>query len=135
MTVKVNDIRQAQLFCGHVSEWQSEINTQVIDLMFLQRILDIYGLKVAETSEAKDIAELKETLTSFLGHSVEGQKRRLRQHEEYLVNIAQDRVLLKDRDMPFKHKDMENEMIEFRTGYQRLRNALYEKVEQLKNFQ
>lgn len=134
MLVEVNDRKQAQLFCGQVGEWQSEINTQVIDLMFLQRILDIYGLKAVETTEARDIEELKKTLTSFLEHRVEGQKRRLRQHEGYLRNIAEDRVLLKDRDMPFKHKDMENEMRDFRTGYQQLKTALYDKVERLKNF-
>ncbi len=134
MSVEVNDRKQARVFCSEVREWQSEINTHTIDLMFFQRILDIYGLKAAETGEARDIEELKKTLSSFLEHRTEAQKRRLRQHEEYLENIAEDRVLFKDRDMPFKHKDVEIEMQEFRTGYQGLKNALFVKVEQLKNF-
>ncbi len=134
MSVDVNDRKQAMNFWSEAREWQSEVNTHTIDLMFFQRILDIYGLKAAETAEARDIEELKKTLSSFLEHRTEAQKRRLRQHEQYLQNIAEDRVLLRDRDMPFKHKDVALEMQEFRIGFQTLKKALFEKVEHLKNF-
>lgn len=134
MSVEVNDRKRAQEFYNEVKNWQSELNTHVIDLLFFQRILDIYALKVAETNEARDVQYLKQTLGSFLEHRVGIQKHRLREHEEYLLKIAEDRVLLKDKEFPFKHKDAEKEMNEFRVGYRSLNQSLYAKIEQLKNF-
>lgn len=134
MSVEVNDRRRAQLFYNEVKNWQSELNTHVIDLLFFQRILDIYSLKVSETTEARDVHFLKETLASFLQHRVEIQKRKLRGHEEYLHKIVEDRLLLKDKELPFKHRDMEKDMNDFRTGYRSLNQSLYTKIEQLKNF-
>lgn len=134
MSVEVNDRAKAQAFYEEVRQWQSEVNTQVIDLMFFQRILDIYGLKAAEAGDAADVVHLKRTLTSFLEHRVEGHKRLLREHEEYLLKIVEDRVLLKDREFPFKHQDVKKEVQDFRVGAQSLKTSLYEKIERLKNF-
>lgn len=134
MAVEVNDRKQAQQFYNETKRWQSEVNSLVIDLMFLQRILDIYGLKVTEPVEQRDIAFLKDTLSSFLNFRAEKQKELLRSHEEYLQKIVEDRVLLKDRDFPFKHKDVQEDMNDFWKGGIRLKNDLFAKVEQLKQF-
>lgn len=134
MSVEVNDRKQAQEFYNEVKNWQSELNTHVIDLLFFQRMLDIYALKVANTEEERDVYYLKQTLSSFLQHRVDIQKRRLKDHEEYLQKIAEDRILLKDKEFPFKHKDAEKDMNEFRLGYRSLNHSLYAKIEQLKNF-
>ncbi len=134
MSVQVNDRKRAQQFYNETREWLSEINSLVIDLVFFQRILDIYGLKVSDPVEKRDIEGLKSTLLSFVEHRVENQKLRNKAHEEYLQKVIEDRVLLKDKDLPFKHKDLAGEMQDLRQGGGRLKNELYEKVEQLKQF-
>ena len=55
-------------------------------------------------------------------------------HEEYLQWVMEDRVLLKDRELPFKHKDMAEEMQDFRTAGGGLKASLYNKIEYLRNF-
>jgi len=54
-------------------------------------------------------------------------------HEEDLQKVVEDRVLLKDRELPFKHKDMVEEMQEFRIAGNGLKNDLYNKIEQLRS--
>lgn len=134
MSVEVNDRKQAQQFYNETKRWQSELNSLVIDLIFLQRILDIYGLKVGDAVEQHDIAHLKETLSSFLEYRVEKHRSKLRTHEGYLQKIVEDRVLLKDRELPYKHQDMQAEMQDFWQGGMSLKTELYNKVEQLKQF-
>ena len=132
--MEVNDRKLAQRFYNDTREWQSELNSIVIDLMFFQRIVDIYGLKATDLVEKRDIEILKDTLKSFIEYRVENQKTRLKVHEEYLQRVVEDKVLLKDRDLPFKHQDAEKEMQDFRSGGIELKNSLYEKVEHLKQF-
>ena len=134
MPVQVNDRKLAQRFYNETREWQSEINSLVIDLMFYQRMMDIYGLKETNPTEKRDIDLLKETLSSFREHRVENQKTRLKAHEEYLQKVVEDRVLLKDRELPFKHKDMLVDMQDFRMAGAGLKNSLYNKIEYLRNF-
>lgn len=134
MAVEVNDRKQAQQFYNETKQWQSELNSLVIDLMFLQRILDIYGLKISDAAEQRDIGHLKETLSSFVEFRVENQKEKLRIHEDYLQRIVEDRVLLKDRELPYKHQDAKVEMEDFWQGGTSLKRELYAKVEQLKQF-
>jgi hypothetical protein len=134
MSTLVNDRKLAQQFFNETRAWQSEMNSLVIDLMFFERILDIYGLKLFEPAEKRDLELLKETLKSFLMHRVEAMKLRLKIHEEYLSKVVEDRILLKDKDLPYKHADMEKEAKDFRLGGGRLKSDLYKKVEQLKQF-
>jgi hypothetical protein len=133
MSVEVNDRKQAQHNYSETREWQSELNTLVIDLLFYQRMVDIYGLKATNPTEKRDIELLKEILRSFIQHRVENQKTRLKIHEEDLQKVVEDRVLLKDRELPFKHKDMLEEMQEFRIAGNGLKNDLYNKIEQLRS--
>ncbi len=132
MAVEVNDRKQAQQFYNETRQWQSELNSLVIDLMFLQRILDIYGLKISDALEQRDISHLKETLNSFVQFRVEKQKSKLKTHEDYLQKIVEDRVLLRDRELPYKHQDIRTEVEDFWQGGISLKNELYTKVEQLK---
>jgi phosphopantetheine adenylyltransferase len=134
MSVEVNDRKQAQQFYNETKRWQSEMNSLVIDLMFLKRILDIYGLKISDAAEQRDINHLKETLTSFVEFRVEKQKSKLKTHEDYLQRIVEDRILLRDRELPYKHQDMKTEVEDFWQGGASLKNELYTKVEQLKQF-
>lgn len=134
MSVEVNDRKLAQQFFNETKQWQAELNSLVIDLMFFERMLSIYGLKIIDPVESRDLNLLKETLSSFLEHRVEGYKNKLKQHEEYLQKVVEDRVLLKDRDLPYKHQDVKNEVVDFRSGGFSLKQQLYDKVEQLKEF-
>ena len=134
MSTQVNDRKLAQQFYNETRAWQSDMNSLVIDLMFFERILDIYGLKLLEPTDKRDLEFLKETLKSFLEHRSEAMKGRLKEHETYLQRVVEDRVLLKDKDLPYKHSDMEKEVKDFRLGGGRLKNDLYNKVEQLKQF-
>lgn len=133
MSTEVNDRRLAQLFYNSVKEWQSETNSSLIDLLFFQRILDIYGLKAMDSILSRDVEILKRSLVTFLDQTSETHKRRLREHEEYLQRIVEDRVLLKDRDLPYRHKDVEKDVEAFRKTYWELKNELFAKVEHLKN--
>ncbi len=134
MSVEVNDRRLAQRHYNETRQWQSELNTLVIDLLFYQRMVDIYGLKATDVVDRRDVQMLKETLSSFLQHRVENQKNRLKLHEDYLQRVVEDRILLKDRELPFKHKDMAEEMHDFRTAGAGLKNELFQKIEQLRSF-
>lgn len=134
MSAQVNDRKLAQQFYNETRSWQSDVNSLVIDLMFFERILSIYSLKISDPAESRDVNLLKETLKSFLEHRVEIHKSLLKQHEEYLQKIVEDRVLLKDRELPYKHKDIQQEVAEFTSGGVSLKNQLYQKVEQLKQF-
>lgn len=134
MPVEVNDRRQAQRNYNETRQWQAELNSLVIDLLFYQRMVDIYGLKATDAIEKHDIRLLKDTLRSFLEHRVENQKNRLKMHEEYLLKVVEDRMLLKDRELPFKHKDMAEEMHDFRIAGGGLKNDLFNKIEQLRTF-
>lgn len=134
MAVEVNDRKQAQQFYNETKQWQSELNSLVIDLTFLRRILDIYGLKISDSAEQRDISHLKETLGSFIEFRVEKQKSKLKTHEDYLQRIVEDRILLRDRELPYKHQDIKTEVEEFWQGGTSLKNELYAKVEQLKQF-
>ena len=131
MSVEVNDRKEAQRNYSETREWQSELNSLVIDLQFYQRMVDIYGLKANDAIEKHDVNLLKETLSSFIQHRVENQKNRLKMHEEYLQKVAEDRVLLKDRELPFKHKDMLEEMLDFRVAGNGLKNELFNKQDAL----
>lgn len=133
MSVEVNDRKLAQRNYNETREWQSELNTLVIDLLFYQRMIDIYGLKAGDPIERRDVQLLKETLESFIEHRAENQRFRLKMHEEYLQKVVEDRVLLKDRDLPFKHKDMVHEMQGFRVSGNGLKNELFSKIERLRN--
>ena len=134
MSIEVNDRKQAQRNYNETRQWQAELNSLVIDLLFYQRMVDIYGLKASDSVEKRDIQLLKETLNSFIEHRVENQKNRLKMHEEYLLKVVEDRVLLKDRELPFKHKDMAEEMQDFRMAGSGLKNDLFNKIEQLRTF-
>lgn len=134
MSAQVNDRKLAQQFFNQTKGWQSEVNSLEIDLMFFMRILDIYGLKISDPAEKRDLSLLKEILSSFLEHRMDNVKNRLKMHEEYLQKVVEDRILLKDKDLPYKHRDMEEEFGDFRKGGGGLKNDLYQKVEQLKQF-
>ena len=90
------------------------------------------SVEVNDRKEAQ--RNFNETLGSFIEHRVENQKNRLKMHEEYLRKVVEDRVLLKDRELPFKHKDMTEEMKDFRIAGGGLKNDLYNKIEQLRSF-
>ena len=134
MTVEVNNRRQAQQFYNETRQWQSELNSLIIDLMFFERILSIYALKITDPTESRDVHLLQQTLKSFVEHRAENQKERLKNHQEYLQRIIEDRVLLKDRELPYKHQDIQKDLADFRVGGGSLKKELYEKVERLKNF-
>lgn len=134
MSVEVNDRKLAQRYYNETREWQAEVNTMEIDLLFFQRIVDIYSLKATDPVERRDVELLKDTLQSFLQYRMDNQKTRLKNHEEYLQRVVEDRVLLKDRDLPYKHQDAEKEMNDFRSGGLELKKSLYDKIEHLKHF-
>lgn len=130
MSTPINDITVARQYLEQTAQWQAELNTLSIDLLFFQRMLDIYGLK----SDPQDLYDLKQRLQAFIRQQIEERKRTVSTHHEYLKPIAEDRVLLKDREMPYIHKEQEQEMLAFRRSAQDLKDELYRTVEELKNF-
>jgi len=129
---QTNDRKQAQAYYDEARTWHAELNSLVIDLMFLQRIAGIYGLKVTDPDESRELAALQDDLTVFLKQHVESYRERLQAHEQHLQKIVEDRMLLKDRELPYRHQDLQTATRKLRTEGFRLREELYAKVEALK---
>ncbi|MFM1876377.1 MAG: hypothetical protein RL266_2114 [Bacteroidota bacterium] len=132
MPTETNYIRQANAFYQEAREWQSETNSLMIDLMFLQRILGLYALKIVDQTERNQIDQLNGKLGSFISNQLQKQINELKLYVERLQKIVNDQILFKDRELPYVHQEHLKAMNELRSAGGRLKTDLYDKVEQLK---
>ena len=96
-------------------------------------MLDIYGLK-AESSEVRvEQVELKKMVGDVIEVRLTNLKRNLKENEETLRKAASDGLLFKDRELPYRQKDDENEMNEAREAIHGLQERLYTFIERLKS--
>lgn len=131
--MEINDTRSASQFLSENKAWQSEVGSWEIDLLFCSRMLDIYGLK-ADSSELKaEQVELKKMVGDVIEIRLMHLKGGLKKNEVTLSKAAADGLLVKDRELPYRQKDDENEMNEAREAVHGLQQRLYSFIEQLKS--
>lgn len=123
---------QAQEYLSAARRWQSEIDSWGIELMFLQRMLDIYGLKAHDEAQTNQVRSLKARMVSFRVDDCQQVKQSLAEHDGHLRQIVEDRLLLQDRQLPYKHGDAEQSMQEARVTYLQLQASAFGLIEVLK---
>jgi len=124
----------AKEYLAAVKVWQAELNSWATELMFLQRMLDIYGLKAMEEPQSGHVRTLKQSMTRHLKESTEQLKKLLHHHEEHLALIVEDRLLLVDRELPYKQRETERAVQECRAGFHGIQHAAFNIIEELKRF-
>ena len=128
----VNDTLEARRFLTENKSWQSEIGSWEIDLLFCERMVDIYGLK----AESDSMQETKSTITvsihDLISIRLDNLKSRLKANEGILSRLVDDELLLKDRQMPFLHSDDKSEMDKTRVLVLALQGRLYSFIKELK---
>ena len=129
----VNDTAQARRFLDENRRSQSEIGSWEIDLLFCDRMLDIYGLKVDAEGMRKTMLILKERIQDLLSIRLENLKTQLKENEVLLKRLVDDELLLKDRQMPFRDADDKSDMDNTRIAAHALQNQLYGFIEELKS--
>lgn len=124
---------KAKEFLRETRQWQSEASTWAIELMFLQRMLDIYGLKADDDVQAAGVRSLRDAMRDFLGKSCEELRKVLAGHHDYVVQVVEDRLLLQDRELPYKHTDVQQMMQGVRSKYHLLHQEAFGFIEGLRN--
>lgn len=124
--------KQAQQWHQEVRGWQNELATWHTDLIFLSRMADIYGLKLHLPDERARLSDLNGRVRQFLEVVTALVHDDLRPHEEQVRKVAEDRLLLRDRELPYRHTEHANRMDGLRLTYRALRDALYATVEHLR---
>lgn len=123
---------RANEFLAICRRWHSEVSSWEVELMFLQRMLDIYGLKAEDGSQTERLRSLRSRMIRLLKDDSEKLKERLNQHGHHLTLIVEDRLLLQDRELAYKHGDVEREMLSSRQLYQSLHESAFALIEELK---
>lgn len=123
---------KAQEYLAATRRWQSEVSSWGIELMFLQRMLDIYGLKAEEGPQKERVRSLRSRMASFLPSETDRLKDLLSAHDSHLTQIVEDRLLLQDRELPYRHGDAEQAMHAARTAYHGLQLSAFSLIEELK---
>ena len=130
--MEVNDTTSAKQFLAENRRWQSELASWQTDLMFNLRMLDIYGLKSESALVAENMEKLTSMVKDFQTIRLERVRSQLKSNEVTLGRLVSDELLLKDREMPFRHKDDGKDVSEARVGYHSLQQQMYALIEQLK---
>ena len=131
--VEVNDSRNAARFLAENREWQSEIGSWEIDLMFCSRMLDIYGLKADTSNHKTEQVDLKKVVSDVIEVRLTSIKRQLKDNERALQKATADELLFKDSQMPYRQDDDRNEMNQARQAVHSLQQRLYGFIELLKS--
>ena len=133
MVIEINDTGAAQKALLENRDAQREIASWMIDLRFCSRMLEIYGLK-AETNTVRDQIEKSQDLVDdFLDLRLNQLVMDLRKSEQHLVKVAQDALLIKDREMSYRQASERKLISEARNSYNDLRHSLYSIIEDLKS--
>lgn len=133
MVIEINDTAAAQRALVENKDAQREIASWIIDLRFCSRMLEIYGLK-AETSIVRDqIKRSQAVLADFVDLKLDQLVKDLRRTEQHLVKLAEDALLVKDREMSYRQASDLKLISEARNSYHDLRKSLYSIIEELKS--
>jgi hypothetical protein len=121
-------------FLTDTNRWLSGLNSAAIELMFLQRMLDIYGLKSSDPDHEARVIRLKRKITEILEVLNSTMPERLHAHAEHLTRILDDRLLLEDRELPYRHSALETALQALRTDFAKTQQEAFLFIEELKRF-
>lgn len=128
---EVNNVQQAQQFADEVRMWQSDMASWHTELMFMLRMADIYGLKEHDPAGIRHLERVKEGAKRYLS-TLTDHGQHLRSHEEQTRKVAEDRLLLRDRELPYRHADHKAATDRMRAEFRQWQEALYTMVDQLR---
>lgn len=125
---------RARQYLRETNKWLSELSSAAIEMMFLQRMLDIYGLKSSDSGHELQVSELRNKIGSLLQHVDRTMPERLHAHTEHLNKVVEDRLLLEDRELPYRHSELGTAMQELRADYAKANQEAFRLIEELKRF-
>lgn len=128
---EVNNVQQAQQFANEVRAWQSEMASWHTEMLFMLRLADIYGLKEHDPAGLRHLDRMKEGSKRFLA-TLADHGQHLRSHEEHVRKVAEDRLLNRDRDLPYRHNDHKTATDRLRAEFRQWHEALYTTIDQLR---
>ena len=129
----VNDILSAKRFLVENRIWQSEIGSWEIDLLFCERMLDIYGLKAETAGMLETKSTLTESIQDFISVRIHNLKSQIKRNEAILNRLEEDELLFKDRQVSFRQNDDKSDMNKARTAVHGLQKRLYGFIKELKS--
>lgn len=122
----------AQEYLHSTRKWLSELDSWSIELMFLQRMLDIYGLKAEDETQSAKLCALRSHIGSFLSDGIAQRRDLLHGHERHLQQIVADKLLLKDKELPYRQSDAEKAILEGRSSFYGIQERAFAVIEDLK---
>jgi hypothetical protein len=125
---------KARQFLSQTNRWLSELSSAATELMFLQRMLDIYGLKSSDTEHESTVAGLRKKIVGILENLNRTMPDKLHAHTDHLTKIVEDRLLLEDRELPYRHSELEIAMQKLRSDFGRTQQEAFALIETLKRF-
>ena len=129
----MNDTQLASRFLTENRQWQSELGSWELDLMFCSRMLDIYGLKAESPVQKSEQVELKKMVSDVIEVRLAGIRNQLRANEEPLKKAAEDQLLFKDAQLPYRQEDDRKTVDSARASVLMLQQRLYGFIDQLKS--
>jgi len=125
---------KARQFLSQTNRWLSELSSAATELMFLQRMLDIYGLKSSDTGHEPQVVHLRKRISGILDMLNRVTPERLHAHTDHLTKIVEDRLLLEDRELPYRHSELESAMQTLRADFSKAQQEAFALIEALKRF-
>lgn len=123
---------KAQEYLTMTRRWRAELDSWAIELMFLQRMLDIYGLKAEDGPQMERLRSLRKAMGDFITAAIEELRSELGRHDEHLSQITEDKLLLQDKEMPYRHADVEHSIRDARSAYHGIQSKAFLLIDELK---
>lgn len=119
-------------FYEDTRKWQSDLDYWQVELTFFKRLLDIYGLKIVDKKDQLTVANLQEKIDYFIHEEITDYKREAAMHEEFLKDLAENKLIIEDTVYEDKHMHNERLMNSFKKEFYKLKNELYACTERLR---
>lgn len=124
--------QEVKQFYEEARRWQSDIDYWKVELAFFKRLLDIYGLKITDSRDQMTVANLQQKLDFFMHDEIADYKREIANHEEFLKDLAENKLIIDDDVYDDKHKQNARLMESFKKEFYKLKHELYACTEKLK---
>lgn len=128
----LNRKQEVKQYYEEARKWQTDIDFWKVELSFFKRLLDIYGLKITDKRDQLTVASLQEKLDYFMHEEIMDYKREVANHEEFLRDLAENKLIIEDDVYEDKHKQNARLLESFKKEFFKLKNELYTCIERLK---
>ena len=134
MSVKRNLYRKQEVkqFHQEARKWNSDMEFWKVELLFFKRLLEFYGLRALDKKDQLTVASLQEKLDYFIHEEIPDYKRELIDHEEYLQDLAENKLKIEDTTYEDKHNQQKRLIASFKKEFIQLKAELYSYTENLK---